>query len=212
MSEKVKPTVKEVFERMLSLVGNPQYVPKCKNKGKPGLHAEDKSGIRQSRDHLDCKDGELKTCPIEFNSKGKLIAEGTMSITMISTEELDENDFDNSNCWTKIKNTVFVLRFRSGDYLYHQHPISIDFTLPVNSHIKEIFEKDYNAIREFYKKNGTLSKSGGKMCKYIENRTKGSKKNPGRAFYLKMQFVNEVLIPRLPYTIMPSDIIIAKKQ
>jgi len=214
MSEKVKPTVKEVFEKMGSLVGKPQYVPKCKNKGAPGHYAEDKSGIPKSSDRHDCKDGELKTGPIKFNSKGNLVAEESIKVGKINLKNKDlDKEFEDSECHSKLKCVVFSLRFQDAEgYIYFQPPICIDLTHSDYIELLEQLKKDYNAIREFYQKNGTLSGSGGKMCKYLENRTAGPghEEVPGRAFYLKTQFVNEILIPRLKYTILPSDIKIAK--
>lgn len=182
-------TIDELHTKVLSLLAIQHKCPITKNKGKPGLLLEKITGIPQTSNCLDCADGELKTVPVVRNKNGKLVPKETIAVTMLNTDDLRNNDFKASRCYTKMKRVLIVPYIRKDDTIQFMKPVIIDASQDTYKAIYDELEKDYNTIRNTYITENTLRSQTGN---YLQNRTKGAGHGTtSRAFYLRKKFVEE---------------------
>ena len=135
---------------------------------------------------------ELKSVSF-YNVKGKLEPKETMAITMINPQELKENDFFQSHCWSKLKSMIFCAVMWHGKNSQKAELLavgSLDF-LKEDDLIKEI-KADYDFIRNKLIKQG-FEKLTGKDGKWIQARTKGAGHgSTSRAFYARKALVKRI--------------------
>jgi DNA mismatch repair protein MutH len=179
----LRPTIEEVSQKLLELIGTPQTCPKTKNKGGAGHLLENFLGIPRSSACLDCSDGEVKAFPLKRLKNGSLVPKETVAITMLSTNALTKEEFQDSKCFMKMKHMLMVPYLREKDTVTFFKPTIIELKDELLATIKA----DYDQIRSEYLSTGTLKSATGK---YLQNRTKG----PGgdkktRAFYLRTHFM-----------------------
>lgn len=135
---------------------------------------------------------ELKSVSF-YDVKGKLEPKETMAITMINPQELKENDFFESHCWSKLKSMIFCAVMWHGKNSRKAELLavgSLDF-LKEDDLIKEI-KADYDFIRNKLIKQG-FEKLTGKDGKWIQARTKGAGHgSTSRAFYARKELVKKI--------------------
>ena len=135
---------------------------------------------------------ELKSVSF-YDVKGKLEPKETMAITMINPQELKENDFFESHCWSKLKSMIFCAVMWHGKNSRKAELLavgSLDF-LKEDDLIKEI-KADYDFIRNKLIKQG-FEKLTGKDGKWIQARTKGAGHgSTSRAFYARKALVKRI--------------------
>jgi DNA mismatch repair protein MutH len=195
MSESLRPTVQEVFDKIIEIKGAMHHLPKTKNKGAVGHLAEVITGIPISSACLDCEDGELKTISLKKDKNGKFKGAESIAVTMLSVQKLEMSNFDDSKCYSKLKKTLYVPYYRDGDNVQYMQPILVELTIDENVDLKNQLEDDYKNIQSYLAENGTLEGSS-RIGKYLQNRTKGAGKGAPktRAFYLRASFINEKLL------------------
>ena len=180
-----RPSLQDIATSLKNLPTKEFYLPKIKNKGKPGLFLEEKLGIPQSSECLDCTDGELKCFPLKPNPK-TVRAKESVAVTMVDKESLVKTPFNESRVYKKLSNTLFVPYSRKEDIITYKDAIIFTTSHPL---FKQI-EADYNEIRANYEKDFISSSHG----VYLQTRTKGAGHgSTSRAFYLRPQFLNIIL-------------------
>ena len=189
-----RPTIEEVYQKVMKIINNPYTLPKTSNKGKPGQYLEHLTGIPTSSECLDCLDGEVKAFPLKKLKNGKFTPKETIAVTMINNEHLKSADFDSSRCSKKIAKILYVPYYREDDIIVYMQPTVIDLTNIQNKHIRDKLEEDYNTIRNYLVENGTLDGSSG-LGTYMQNRTKGAGKDAPktRAFYFRSTFIKDFI-------------------
>jgi len=181
-----RPSLQEIATSLKNLPKKDFYLPKIKNKGKPGLFLEEQLGIPQSSECLDCTDGELKCFPLKPNPK-TVRAKESVAVTMVDKESLIKTPFNESKVYKKLSNTLFVPYSRKEDIITYKDAIIFTTSNPL---FKQI-EADYNEIRGNYEKDFISSSHG----VYLQTRTKGpGHGSTSRAFYLRPQFLNIILL------------------
>lgn len=135
----------------------------------------------------DFGDWELKTIPIKSLKNGKLSFKETMAVTMMNPEDVVNTPFEDSHLLAKLKSLVVVSRTVGKT---NDDPTSFysatAFDLPDD--LYQIIKADYELVQDTIKNKGFSSLTG-KMGKYIQPRTKGSKGSTSRAFYARPQFL-----------------------
>lgn len=187
----VRITLEEAQKRFINKIQNKTFiVPLTSNKGRVGNWIEEKLGIENSQNHLDCIDGEIKSFPLKKLKNGLLSPKETIAITMIKNECLLKTCFSDSKLFSKIRNMLFIPYYRNGDLIsfFDANRFSDNF----NGKIFTKIEKDYNVIKQKLITTGKLESKDGM---YIQARTKGRKKSTSRAFYFKTAFIK--LLPTL---------------
>ena len=178
-------TIVNIYEKMTPLIGKEYKLPITKNKGLPGYFLEDLLGIPHTRNCLDCVDGELKIFPVKKLKNGKLVPKETIAVTMLSTDELRENDFNTSKCCKKITRMLIVPYYRNGDNIRFLQSSIVDRS--AHTEMYTTIENDYNTIRQQYIEHGILQSKTGMI---LQNRTKGAGHgSTSRAFYLRKEFL-----------------------
>lgn len=180
-------TIETIYDKFVPLIGIKYVLPITKNKGLPGSFLEKLLDIPHTSNCLDCSDGELKTFPVKKLKNGKLVPDQTMSITMISTDELVKCDFNSSKCCKKMNRMLVVPYYRTGEIVQFMNPKIIN-----KSDLEEVYkiiESDYNEIRKIYIETGKFHSETGKL---LQNRTKGcGHGSTSRGFYLRKEFMKE---------------------
>lgn len=190
-----RPTIAVILKKIKENIKNEYNIPKTRNKGAHGIMLEHLVGIPTSSACLDCSDGELKSFPLKYNSKNILVAKETIAVTMVSKDDLVTTPFNNSRCYKKLRNVLFVPYIRDVDMIQFNEPKNINISIDSNKTLYDILESDYEKIRQHFINNNSLSGCS-KNCKYLETRTKGAggDKPKTYAFYLKTGFVNDYLV------------------
>ena len=184
-------TIASIYEKILPLVNKEYTLPVTANKGLPGIFLEDLLGIPHTSNCLDCSDGELKLFPVKKLKNGELVPKETIAITMLSKDELTANDFNASKCCKKMSRMMIVPYYRTGDSICYMSPTIIDRSSSDFTEIYNIFEADYNAIRQNFLENGILESNTGT---FLQNRTKGpGHGSSSRAFYLRPIFMKKYI-------------------
>ena len=193
-------TIEEIFAKISPLIGKVFTLPKTKHKGLPGHLLETLVGIPQTSNCLDCSDGELKTFPIKELKNKTTVPKETMCMTMLSEDELRTNDFKSSKCYKKMSKMLIVPYYRNGD--------NVVFTnlkiIQLESDYPELYDQivsDYNEIRNNFIENGILQSKTGKL---LQNRTKGAKGTKTRAFYLRPEFMKQIIPLSMPTITEPT--------
>jgi DNA mismatch repair protein MutH len=184
-------TILSIYNKFVPLIGKSHHLPITKNKGLPGQFLEDLLGIPHTSNCLDCSDGELKIFPVKKLKNGAYAPKESIAVTMLSKEDLCNNDFKASKCYKKISRMLVVPYFRSCDSICFMDPQIIDKDNPDYYKLYDIIECDYNLIRKQYLEKEILQSSDGVL---LQNRTKG----PGhgsvsRAFYLRPEFMKQYI-------------------
>ena len=184
-------TIASIYEKILPLVNKEYTLPVTANKGLPGIFLEDLLGIPHTSNCLDCSDGELKLFPVKKLKNGNLVPKETIAVTMLSKDELTENDFSTSKCCKKMSRMMIVPYYRTGDTICYMNPKVIDRSSADFAELYSTFEADYNAIRQNFLENGTLESKTGTL---LQNRTKGpGHGSSSRAFYLRPVFMKKYI-------------------
>jgi len=182
-----KQTIEEVEEKIKRIIGKKFTLPITKNKGLPGHLLEELTGIPRSSDKLDTANGELKTFPLKKLKNGKIVPKETICIGMHSSNNVRDNDFKNSELFTKLKRGLYAPIFREGDQIQYRTPKMVD--LDDYPELVEILETDYNAIRKNYLET---EKFNSKIGTLLQSRTKGrGHGSTSRAFYLRTAFAKK---------------------
>ena len=137
----LRPSISEVHKKTLELTNKQFILPKTKNKGLVGTYLEELVGIPTSSVCLDCIDGEVKVFPVKKNKDGRFVPKETIAVTMINYEDLKKNGFDDSKCYKKLANTLYIPYYRDGDNVTFFEPTIIN--LVSNEDIKNKIKKDY---------------------------------------------------------------------
>ena len=184
-------TIASIHEKILPLVNKEYTLPVTANKGLPGIFLEDLLGIPHTSNCLDCSDGELKLFPVKKLKNGNLVPKETIAVTMLSKDELTENDFSTSKCCKKMSRMMIVPYYRTGDTICYMNPKVIDRSSADFAELYSTFEADYNAIRQNFLENGILESNTGT---FLQNRTKGpGHGSSSRAFYLRPVFMKKYI-------------------
>ena len=189
-------TVAEVYEKVMKIAGGGRVysAPITKNKGGVGHFLEDILGIPHTSNCLDCSDGELKTVPMKRLKSGEIVPKETISVTMLSREELLETDFESSKCLKKMSRMLVVPYLRDGDNVRFLRPTIVDRSLDEYSELYNILKQDYTNIRNTFVETGKFKTD---MGWFLQSRTKGAGHGTtSRAFYLRVDFV-KMYIPLL---------------
>jgi DNA mismatch repair protein MutH len=188
---KMAQTIAEIYARLLPLVGKEYLLQITTNKGRPGIFLEDLLGIPHTSNCLDCSDGELKLFPVKKLKNGAFVPKETIAVTMLSKDELSENDFKTSKCCKKMSRMLIVPYYRSGDMIRFMNPKVVDRDCPEFAELYNIIERDYEEIRKGFLENGTLQSETGTL---LQNRTKGpGHGSSSRAFYLRPEFIKRCI-------------------
>jgi DNA mismatch repair protein MutH len=180
-------TVKEIYTKLLPLVGNTYTLPKTKNKGLPGIFLQNLLGIPQTSDCLDCSDGELKLFPLKKLKNGKLVPKETIAVTMLDFDELRKTNYNESRCCKKMKKMLVVPYYRNEDTICFLNPKNIEQISDEYAELYKIIEKDYEEIQRSYLESGVLHSKTGTL---LQSRTKGpGHGSTSRAFYLRPEFM-----------------------
>ena len=177
-------TVNQAMEKLKTLSGQTYNLPKTANKGGVGHHVESYLGIPKSSNCLDCEDGEIKAFPLKRLKDGSIAPKETVAVTM--TTGFQTADFDEHRAGKKLSNTVFVPYLREGDNVTYKDPIHFSKQSELYGKLNE----DYNTIKSTYAETNEL-RSG--IGNYLQTRTKGSKDSDSRAFYVKTNFLKEIM-------------------
>lgn len=188
MSHELRPTIDEVYAKVLAIVGKDFNCPRTENKGNVGQFLETLTAIPHSSNCLDCQDGEVKTFPLKTLKNGKVVPKETIAVTMLNKDELRDNaDFTSTRCYKKLSHCLYIPYLRSGDNVQFFKPIIIG-----KEHVVfETLATDYATIRGQYLENGVLKSSLGK---FLQCRTKGAKNTTSRAYYLRPQFMKTYVL------------------
>jgi hypothetical protein len=103
-----RPSISEVYDKIIEIINKQYILPKTSNKGKPGNYLEELVGIPRSSACLDCTDGEVKVFPVKKIKSGKFVPKETIAVTMINNEDIKNHSFDDSRCYKKLLNTQFI--------------------------------------------------------------------------------------------------------
>jgi DNA mismatch repair protein MutH len=183
-----KQTIAEIAQKLVTICGQTHCCPKTSNKGKPGLFLETLLGVANTSDPLDCSDGEIKCFPLK-KSGNNYVPKETIAVTMLDTESLKTKSFEESKCYTKLKNTLFIPYYRDEENICFFPSTLIN--LSTRQDILEVLKKDYNTIRQEYIESETLTSTTGT---YLQNRTKGpGHGSTSRAFYLRTKFIKDFI-------------------
>ncbi len=160
-------------------------ITETKNKGIVGHQIETLLGIPHTSNCLDCEDGEIKAFPMKTLKDGTMRPKETVAVTMVSPSSLSV-PFEEHRVGKKLQNTLFVPYLQKENTVELMDPFIYNSS---NSKHKEL-ERDYNQIVESYNETGRFQSSNGK---YLQTRTKGAKNSDTRAFYLRKNFLEEVM-------------------
>jgi hypothetical protein len=190
-TQKERPTMEMVYNKVLTIKNISYDLPKTRNKGKPGQFLEQLTGIPTSSECLDCLDGEVKVFPVKKLKKtNQFSPKETIAVTMINEADLQIQEFEQSRCYKKLSNVLYIPYYREGNKITFLNPTLVNMTSrePMRNQLKE----DYENIRTFYKTNQTLQTSS-TIGTYMQNRTKGAGKEAPktRAFYLRPKFMKD---------------------
>ncbi len=163
------------------------------NKGWKGLILERLAGLENNVSKApNGLSWELKSVSFH-NVKNLLVPKETMAITMINPQELKDNEFYKSHCWSKLKSIIFCAVMWYGKNAEKAELIkvtSLDFA-ETDELIKEI-KADYDLIRNKLIKKGFASLTGSDG-KWIQARTKGAGHGSiSRAFYARTSLVKKI--------------------
>ena len=180
-------TIAELYTKALMHVDKEIVAPLTANKGATGLLLETLTGIPHSSNSLDCLDGELKVYPV-IRRGNTFVPKETIAVCMLSKEDLVASAFATSRPGLKMNTMLLVPYERKGDTIVFYQPYI--FFMSEHPRIADTLTADYEAIRETFVRDGTLTSKSGTL---LQNRTKG----PGhgsvsRAFYLRKEFMFHV--------------------
>lgn len=176
--------INEALQKLNQLSGTTATLPKTSNKGGVGHYVEEYLGIPKTSNCLDCEDGEIKAFPLKRLKDGTLVPKETVAVTM--TTGFQDKDFDDHRAGKKLSNTAFVPYLREGDTVEFGKPIHFNKDSTLYSKLKE----DYDTIKTTYAETNTMSSSIGT---YLQSRTKGDRDSDTRAFYVKTNFLKELM-------------------
>jgi DNA mismatch repair protein MutH len=137
---------------------------------------------------------ELKSIPLKKLKNGNLTFKETMAITMINSEEIKLNLFENSHLLSKLKKLIVIARIVGADVDAPSviHSVNVfDLTGELYQDVKN----DYNLVRDTLL-NPSLGFDAltGSMGKYIQPRTKGAGHgSTSRAFYARPLFLEQFI-------------------
>lgn len=193
-----RPSLQTVFDKVVAISNTPFVLPKTTNKGAPGLYLEERVGIPTSSACLDCEDGEVKMFPIKQLKNNSYVPKESVAVTMLNTETLETQSFEESRCFRKLSRVLYVPYYRQNDIITYLHPTIIDLASHEHRHLFMQLKKDYDDIRSAFlqnEKTGLLYTLEGtsKIGKYLQNRTKGAGKGSPktRAYYLRPAFIKD---------------------
>jgi DNA mismatch repair protein MutH len=161
------------------------------NKGWKGLVIERLAGLENNNKKAPNGIGyEIKSTSFKLDKKTKILKpKETIAITMFNIEELKLHSFLESHCWQKIKSLIICPTTWDKPHSVNSKLIgvySVDL-LETDYILKEI-EADYEMLRNKLNiENSSLSKTWN--GKWIQVRTKGSKKSTTRAFYARKDLI-----------------------
>ena len=163
------------------------------NKGWKGLILERLAGLENTSSKApNGLSYELKSVSF-YKRGGVLVPKETMAIGMINPEELKNQEFFESHCWSKLKSLIFCAVMWHGENAEKAELIkvtSMDFAHD-DDLIQEI-KADYDFIRAKLITQGFESLTGADG-KWIQARTKGSGHgSKTRAFYARTSLVREI--------------------
>ena len=163
------------------------------NKGWKGLILERLAGLENTSSKApNGLSYELKSVSF-YKRGGVLVPKETMAIGMINPEELKNQEFFESHCWSKLKSLIFCAVMWHGKNAEKAELIkvtSMDFAHD-DDLIQEI-KADYDFIRAKLITQGFESLTGADG-KWIQARTKGSGHgSKTRAFYARTSLVREI--------------------
>lgn len=162
------------------------------NKGWAGHICEGYLGLPiNSSQKPDFGDWELKSIPIKTLKSGKQSFKETMAVTMIDPTDVLNTSFEESHLLTKLQKMVVVARTygkSNDDPSEFLSATSFDLTDELYEEVKS----DYELVQSIIKNKGFSSLTG-KMGKYIQPRTKGSKGSKTRAFYARPLFLKQFI-------------------
>ena len=177
----------DAFQKLQALSGQTHNLPKTANKGGVGHHVESYLGIPKTSNCLDCEDGEIKAFPVKKLKSGAIVPKETVAVTM--TTGFQDSTFEDHRAGKKMANTVFVPYLREGDNVTYMEPIHFNKESDLYGKLKE----DYDTIKSTYQETKTMSSGTGT---YLQSRTKGPKDSDSRAFYVKTNFLKEIMKPQ----------------
>jgi hypothetical protein len=182
----IRPTIATVQARLEPILDHVYNVPKCTNKGKPGLHLEELLKIPHSPACLDCEDGEIKAFPLKRLANDTLAPKETVAVTMVQKEALLETPWKESRVFAKLKNTLFIGYIRDGDNITYKLAILFNESHP----LMEALAEDYRTIQE----SAAAGVMSGSIGKLLQTRTKGpGHGSTSRAFYLRTKFLSDIM-------------------
>lgn len=178
----------------------PIYVNGNLNKGWKGNVIEHLLNIKQnSKKGSDYPDLEIKTVPIIKKNHYKSIKE-TTCLSVIDVNNLTKYSFEDSDLFKKINKTLFIfIDVTNDDYPKIESTMFVDFTQ--YPEMMEKMKEDYNNLVEhildnIYHDESMEKNFSGKLGKIIQPRPKtGKKGNYTWAFYLKKDFLEELINP-----------------
>ena len=182
-------TIAELSARLATHIGKEIVCPLTHNKGAAGLLLETLTGIPHTSNCLDCTDGELKVYPVVRHPTKGLVPKETVAVTMVSPDDLRASDYESSRPGKKMGTVLFVPYERKGDNVVFLS----QYTFRPQDHpdIAATLRADYDAIRQGFIADGTLTSSTGTL---LQNRTKGAGHgSTSRAFYLRTEFMQKVI-------------------
>jgi DNA mismatch repair protein MutH len=177
-----KSTIASIQVRLPAILGTAYALPKCANKGKPGLYLEELLEIPHSPACLDCVDGEIKVFPLKRLANGTLVPKETVAVTMVQRAALPTTPWASSRVREKLQNTLFISYLRDGDNITYMRAILFDAVNPLMQQL----EDDY-ALIQTKAAEGIMK---GSIGTYLQTRTKGAGHgSTSRAFYLRTAFL-----------------------
>ncbi len=181
-----RPTIAAVKALLVPILDQVYNIPKCANKGKPGLHLEELLKIPHSPACLDCDDGEIKVFPLKKSKSGALVPKETVAVTMVQKDALLETAWEDSRVFAKLKNTLFIGYIRDGDNITYHKAIHFDESHP----LMEVLAEDYLTIQE----SAAEGRMNGAIGELLQTRTKGAGHgSTSRAFYLRTKFLSDIM-------------------
>ena len=139
---------------------------------------------------------ELKQIPLHYKN-GKLLIKETMAITMIDPVNVQKTPFEESHLLTKLQRVIIVARIVGEDA---SQPTMIHkvVALELEDDLYKDVKRDYLEVQSVLRDRVAVNGLGfrllsGKMGKYVQPRTKGSKGSNTRAFYARREFLSRVL-------------------
>ena len=181
-----RPTIAAVQALLVPILDQVYNIPKCANKGKPGLHLEELLKIPHSPACLDCADGEIKVFPLKRLANGSLVPKETVAVTMVQKDALLATTWEDSRVFTKLKNTLFIGYIRDGDNITYQKAVLFNESHP----LMDVLAEDYRTIQE----NAAAGIMGGSIGELLQTRTKGAGHgSTSRAFYLRTKFLSDIM-------------------